>query len=106
MAKTVKLVLAAAIALNGFSATSVSAGERQRKVEYTDLDLSTSAGQRALKKRINSAVISVCAYPGARTSAERMDQKRCETRARTSAMRDTARAIAVRGGNVKVAIDQ
>jgi UrcA family protein len=106
MAKPVKLVLAAAVALSALSATSVSAVERQRKVEYADLDLSTHAGQTLLKKRIKSAVISVCAQPGAKSAADRRDQKRCETRARTSAMRDTARVIALRGSNLKVAIDQ
>jgi UrcA family protein len=105
MAKTRYLSLIAACAVSVSFAPAASAGERQRLVEHSDLDLSTSAGQATLKKRVNSAVHGVCAFPSARTAAERIDQQRCETRARTSAMRQAGQTIARYGASVKVAID-
>jgi UrcA family protein len=97
--------IVATIAATGLLANTASAGDRHRTVEYSDLDLSTTAGQATLKKRVNSAVSSVCSFPNARTSAERADEQRCTTRARTVAMRQAAQKIARHGGNVKVAID-
>jgi UrcA family protein len=105
MAKNRYLSLIAACAATVSLASAASAGERQRLVEHSDLDLSTSAGQATLKKRVNSAVRGVCAFPSAKTAAERTDQQRCETRARTSAMRQAGQTIARNGASVKVALD-
>lgn len=93
MAKSDKWKQVAMAAATFIFASSASAGERQRSVDHSDLDLSTQMGQATLKKRVNSAVIGVCAFPSAKTAAERNDQKRCEARARTSAMRQAAKKL-------------
>jgi UrcA family protein len=105
MAKSDKWKQVAMAAATFIFASSASAGERQRSVDHNDLDLSTQMGQATLKKRVNSAVIGVCAFPSAKTAAERNDQKRCEARARTSAMRQAAEKIARNGTSIKVAFD-
>lgn len=105
MAQTGYWKYAAMAAATFIIASSASAGERQRAVRYDDLNLSTKSGQAALKKRVNSAVIGVCSSPLAKTVAERQDQKQCEARARTSAMRQAGEKIARNGRNIKVALD-
>jgi UrcA family protein len=105
MTTTRHLQFAAALATTTLLASTASATERQRTVQYSDLDLSTAAGQATLKKRVNSAVNNVCGFPSVETAADRLDRSRCEARARTSAMRKVAQTIARYGGDVKVAID-
>jgi UrcA family protein len=105
MTTTRHLQFVAALAAIALFTSTASAGERQQLVKHSDLDLSTSAGQATLKKRINTAVHRVCAFPSAKTMAERADQQRCETRARNSAMRQAGQTIARYGANVKIAID-
>ncbi len=95
----------AALAATTLLASAASAGERQRLVRHADLDLSTAAGQATLKQRVNGAVRYVCAAPAASTLAQRADQRRCETRARTSAMRQAGQVIARYGASVKIALD-
>jgi UrcA family protein len=105
MAKLRYPVIATTLIAAALSVTPASAGERHRMVHYSDLDLSTETGQLKFKQRVNRAVRAVCAFPSVQTSAERADQLKCETRARTTAMRKAAQAIARYGGNVKVAVD-
>ncbi|MCC6479202.1 UrcA family protein [Sphingorhabdus sp.] len=97
------LVAAATIAM--VTAPSLSAADRHQTVEHHDLDLSTEAGQAKFKARIMRAVRNVCAFPQAKSAADRLDQQQCEVRAKTSAMRKASQTIARRGGNVKVAVD-
>lgn len=106
MARSIYAKMIAAAAATALFAGAASAGERQRKVEHRDLDLSTELGQATFKKRVNSAVIGVCAFPSAKTAAERNDQRQCETRARTAAMRKASQVIARNGNSVKVALDR
>lgn len=87
------------------SAASPLMKERTTLVKYSDLDLSTAAGQEQFKKRVNRAVRRVCSMPHANTSFERNDQLACETRAKTAAMQKASQTIARHGGNVKVALD-
>ena len=89
------------IATPAFATTT----ERQIDVHHNDLDLSTEAGQAKLKQRVMRAVRNVCAFPSVKTIAERNDQKQCESRAKTTAMRKAAQTIARNGGQVKVALD-
>ena len=105
MAKYRLTSLVAAAAVATLAAPSLSAAERQKNVEYSDLDLSTQAGQAKFKKRIMTAVRNVCAFPTAKTSFERLDQQQCETRAKIAAMAKAAKTIARYGGSVKVALD-
>ena len=42
-----------------------SDGTRTARISYADLDLSSPDGQRALNKRVKSAVSQLCAAPGA-----------------------------------------
>lgn len=105
MAKYRFTSLLAAATIATLAAPSLSAADRHQTVEHDDLDLSTEAGQAKFKARIMRAVRNVCAFPQAKSSAERLDQQQCETRAKTSAMRKASQTIARRGGNVKVALD-
>jgi UrcA family protein len=99
----------AALTLAAFAAialvTPAHAGDRHKQVQYSDLDLSTLQGQEKFKTRVMRAVRSVCAFPSAKTAADRLDRDRCEARAKTSAMRKVGQTIARHGGNVKVALD-
>jgi UrcA family protein len=81
------------------------AGERTKRVQYSDLDLSTVQGQERFKARVLRAVRSVCAQPNPKLAYERLDVKRCEAKSRATAMRKAEQTIARHGGSVKVAID-
>jgi UrcA family protein len=105
MAKYRFPALIAATAFTMIAAPSVSAAERHQYVEYSDLDLSTQQGQDKFKSRIMRAVRNVCAFPQAKSAADRLDQQQCEARAKTVAMNKAAKTIARHGGNVKVALD-
>ncbi len=105
MAKISLTFMIASLAVSAPVATAAHAAERQRQVEYSDLDLSGIAGQTALKKRVDRAVFQVCASPSPKTTVDRADQKRCEARARIAAMRQVGQTIARHGSSVKVAID-
>jgi UrcA family protein len=94
------------LAIAGLNTVSPAfAQERQREVSYSDLDLSTEAGQAQFKKRILRAVRNVCALPPAKTASEHADQAACETNAKSSAMRTAGKVIARYGSSVKVALD-
>jgi UrcA family protein len=81
------------------------AGERTKRVQHSDLDLSTVQGQETFKARVLRAVRSVCSQPTARVAFERLDRQRCEAKSRATAMRKAEQTIARHGGNVKVALD-
>jgi UrcA family protein len=97
------LTLAACAAIAMVS--PAQAMERNKRVQYSDLDLSTAQGQETFKSRTMRAVRSVCAFPSTRTAYERLDRDRCEARAKWKAMRSVEKTIARHGGNVKVALD-
>ena len=107
MATKIGLTLIPLLAAASLSITPAfaSATERTIEVHHTDLDLSTEAGQAKFKQRVMRAVRNVCAFPPAKSIAEYEDQKQCQTRAKTSAMRKAAQTIARNGGQVKVALD-
>ncbi|MGL5838826.1 MAG: UrcA family protein [Sphingorhabdus sp.] len=105
MARKHFVSICAAFVATGLTSVTASAAERHRKVEYSDLDLSTQAGQAKFKERVNNAVRSVCAFPSTKSAADRIDEQRCAVRARTTAMRKAAQVIARNGNNVKVALD-
>ncbi|PZU58871.1 MAG: UrcA family protein [Sphingobium sp.] len=63
---TLAATLCLAAATPAFAETFESNG-RQTEVRYNDLDLTTHAGQRALRKRINFAASQVCAHYDAAT---------------------------------------
>lgn len=72
------------------------------KVQVADLDLTTPAGQRALDRRLNRAVRSVCADSGFRTGSRVMSREglACLAKARAS-VRDQVAALTTaqqRGG--------
>lgn len=105
MKKTVATVFVALLACSNVSAQTSHESVRTVEVHYTDLDLSTQAGQDKFKQRVLRAVRNVCAVPAAKTVAERADEQQCRARAKTAAMRKAGQTIARFGGNVKVALD-
>jgi len=107
MAKKIGLTLMPLFAAASFAIVPAYASTTERTIEvhHTDLDLSTQAEQAKFKQRIMRAVRNICAFPSAKTIAEYNDQKQCQTRAKTSAMRKAAQTIARNGGQVKVALD-
>jgi UrcA family protein len=62
-------------------------------VPYGDLDLSSEAGQRALDRRIDRAVVTICGS-GAATLSYRPAHRRCVREARASAAPQVVAAIA------------
>lgn len=105
MAKNRFNMLVAAAAMVTFAAPSLQAAEKSVMVKYSDLDLSTESGQAAFKSRILRAVRNVCTFPSSKTAYERLDQFKCEARAKTAAMTKAEKTIARYGGTVKVALD-
>ncbi|RDV06058.1 UrcA family protein [Sphingorhabdus pulchriflava] len=107
MAKKTGLTLLPLLAAASLTSTLAFASTTERTIEvhHTDLDLSTETGQAKFKQRVMRAVRNVCAFPPAKTIADYNDQKQCQTRAKTTAMRQAAQTIARNGGQVKVALD-
>lgn len=70
-----------ALAAAGFVLASppASAGAREMRVEYSDLDLSRSKGQATLDKRVRSAARVVCGYGSAdaRSMSARTSKQQC-----------------------------
>lgn len=105
MKKTILSAIVALLACSTASAQIEQEKVRTIKVHYTDLDLSTQLGQEKFKKRLLRAVDNVCRHPIVQTAAQGVDEQRCRTRAKTTAMRQAGQTIARYGGSVKVALD-
>lgn len=105
MKKTMTCAMLALFACSAASAQTTSETVRTIEVRHSDLDLSTEVGQGEFKQRVLRAVRNVCAFPATKTAADRIDEQRCRTRAKTAAMRKAGATIARYGGNVKVALD-
>jgi UrcA family protein len=81
-------LVAAAAAMISLPATAGAQPRRDVRtvvVQYSDLDLSHAAGQKALESRIERAVRKVCRSNIAHNMAERQDVAQCEKIARTVA---------------------
>lgn len=96
--------LSAALVAPAFAAgpSADDAPRRTAKIEVADLDLATPAGQRALDRRIESAVREVCRTVDIRTGTRLLDRESltCHARARAEAKQQVAALIneAQRGG--------
>jgi UrcA family protein len=75
----------------------------QIAVSYSDLDLTTSEGNRELYKRIASAAREVCPYPNARELAQVEVNHSCRDAAITTAVRqiNSPALVALRAEHVK-----
>ena len=75
----------------------------QIAVSYSDLDLSTSEGNRELYKRIASAAREVCPYPNARSLDELAVNHSCRETAIAQAVRaiNSPALVALRAEHVK-----
>ncbi len=82
----------AAIFSSAAMAMPQSSARISQSVPYSDLDLSSEAGQKTLASRIKSAVRSVCGQPGSRDLKARQLHQNCKT--------DAARRAAIKSGNV------
>lgn len=105
MKMTMISAVCALLACSAASAQTTHQNVRTIEVKYSDLNLSTELGQDRFKQRVMRAVRNVCAYPEAKTAADRADEQQCRARAKTNAMRKAGQTIARYGGSVKVALD-
>ncbi|MFM7379389.1 MAG: UrcA family protein [Erythrobacter sp.] len=97
--------LSAALVTPAFAASPFedSAPRRTAAVSVADLDLGTTAGQRALDTRIEIAIRQVCRSVSVETGTRIMDQtaQECKARARAEAKQQVAallRSDTQRGG--------
>lgn len=89
--KTIALTTAAAL----LAASAPAMAEiKSKPVQYSDLDLSSAAGQKRLATRIKSAVKSVCGSSRTISLAEKLDHERCKRDALESALPKADRTIA------------
>jgi UrcA family protein len=90
-------VLAAALMVGSLASPSAapSSDTKSKVVDYADLDLSSSAGLKALHRRIGVAIADVCGEAGPASHEEVIDIERCRTRARAGTSVQIA-AIAAR----------
>lgn len=79
------VVTAAALGFAAFSAPAFASDTVTVAVPYSDLDLTSTAGQDALETRISSAIRAVCAKPDIRNLKGMTAWTRCRTDARESA---------------------
>lgn len=82
----------AAIALAGAVAPAM-AETVSVAVSYSDLDLTSAAGKKALETRVAVAIKTVCAKPEARTIKSMKAWESCKTDAADSASEQMARSI-------------
>ncbi|HMO75507.1 MAG TPA: UrcA family protein [Sphingopyxis sp.] len=87
MAKLTLILLAAPLALTGFSVPAAAQEEKSVVVRYDDLNLSTAPGRERLQWRVASAIRSVCdSRPHYRqTLTQRAQALECEAAARRDA---------------------
>lgn len=97
-------IAAASIGLM-LAAAPASAGPDEGQkltIEYRDLDLSTTHGQKTLDRRIDRAARTVCSYGNTRTGTRlpSSERKKCMTKARATVKEQVATLIAdqQRGG--------
>ena len=72
-------VLAAALVVGSLASPSAapSSDTKSKVVDYADLDLSSSAGLKALHRRIGVAIADVCGEAGPASHEEVIDIERC-----------------------------
>ncbi len=92
-----RIILAAVLAV-GLAAPAVAAGNDmatgQVRVQTADLDLSSSAGQRALDRRLAMAMVRLCGMPVfySRDELAELDACKAEASKAAAAQIDAARA--------------
>jgi UrcA family protein len=86
-------LLAAAAVLG--AAFAIPAAAESVAVKYSDLDLSTSAGQAQLERRINNAARSICGSDSANTGTRLRsdDARQCLENAKARVHEQVAEAI-------------
>jgi UrcA family protein len=84
--RVLSLLLSAALALTAVPFAAASAQTRSIKVHSYDLDLTTSAGQAELQRRIDRAVGNVCGSAVGARMDELASYASCSKVARASAM--------------------
>jgi UrcA family protein len=102
---TLKKFTAVALAASAMSLTMPAAAEwRSVEVQVNDLDLSSPAGEKSLRQRIERAIRQVCRSDETKAASERRDVKKCETAARlTAATQANVRIAAYRAQNPRMA---
>jgi UrcA family protein len=96
MATPIKTLIGfSALALSATAIAAPAAAENvSRAVEYSDLDLASTTGEKRLETRIKSAVRQICSSNQRATLTEKMLEKQCTDAAMESAMNDAKVAIA------------
>lgn len=79
------VVTAVALGFAAFTAPAYASDTVSVAVSYSDLDLTSTAGQDALETRISSAIRAVCAKPDIRNLKGMTAWTRCRSEARESA---------------------
>lgn len=79
------VVTAVALGFAAFTAPASASDTVSVAVPYSDLDLTTTAGQDALETRISSAIRAVCAKPDIRNLKGLAAWTRCRADARENA---------------------
>jgi UrcA family protein len=105
------LISLSALALSATGISSAAMAQMtiepmSKTVRYSDLDLATEAGQKALRKRINSAVGYVCGTTTPQQAELYNFWKQCQAQATERAMRKADNAIAAQNGNRKLAANE
>lgn len=104
ISRTIKISAAALLPIAAFISSPVSANElwetKQVDVEYKDLNLNSSQGQKKLVQRVNAAVKIVCDIRSTRNINERRNMKACSAKATKSAYQQITDMIA--GKNLEI----
>ena len=93
------VILAAALAATAFAVPAAAADTETVAVRYADLDLSTSAGQAQLERRIDSAAREVCGIDDVATGTRLASRSAKECFAETKSRLNERIAAAVARGN-------
>jgi len=106
--KTVIGSAAAAAALIAASTPAFAGDRASRSVEvsFTDLDLTTDAGAKALESRIKVAARSVCTPAPTKNLADKIDHMSCIRNARGSGQSAMVTLIAKAKNDTKFAVDE
>lgn len=89
----IRIVAASALALVSITSLAAPASAETVKVGYTDLDLSSAAGLKALQHRVNAAVDRVCGSADNRDLSAMAQMTSCRKTATAGTNRQIAAVI-------------
>lgn len=95
MPKTITSLAAATLLISSLAVGAPAHAEPTHAVSYSDLDLGTATGQKALSDRLRWAVRSVCGTPNPSELRAVMDNRRCRWAASGQAANAAEGAIAL-----------